>query len=354
MPKTQLLKRVFVNNFTEEYLSVNKIFGHLDRVKELMDTGETLPIMMEMDPTNSCIHECPKCNQSGNRFVEGSLAIDFMKNAIDQTSSFLKSIVFTGGGEPLCNSDTIEAVKYAASKSLSVALITNGTLIDEEKAEAIIRHCEWVRVSIDAFDEKDYLRAHGMSGEDLQKVWRNVGMLVEAKKILGAKCTIGVAYLVSEQNRNNMFAFAERAKGAGADYCQFRAFHYSNFDFADDLPKTKELEDENFKVIASMQRIIKEEGNFDVCLGDYFRTVLAADGYLYPCCFTRGYKEFRLGNLAKDDFSTIWKSEKRKEVFRNKLKFTDAPFLHFCRLDYLNKLLWTIREAKNLKHKNFV
>ncbi|PIS17047.1 MAG: hypothetical protein COT61_00700 [Candidatus Portnoybacteria bacterium CG09_land_8_20_14_0_10_44_13] len=305
MPKIQSSKHLFMNNFTEEYLSVNKIFNHLDRVKELTDTGDTLPIMMEIDPTNSCIHKCPRCPESGNRFAEASLTLDFMKKAIDQTSPFLKAAVFTGGGEPLYNPNTIEAIKYAASKGLSVALITNGTLINEEKSEAIVRYCEWVRISIDAFDEKDYLQTHGIGEEYLQKVWHNIGLLVEAKKKFNTKCTIGVAYLVSKQNRKNMFKFAEKAKKANVDYCQFRAFHYSDFDFASDLPKTKELEDENFKVIASMQRIVKEEGNFDACLGDYFRTVLAADGYLYPCCFTRGHKEFRLGNLAEDDFLTI-------------------------------------------------
>jgi radical SAM protein with 4Fe4S-binding SPASM domain len=342
------------NNFVNEYLSVNKIFNHLDRVEELMNTGDILPIMMEIDPINSCIHKCPACFLSGNRFADASLSIDFMKNAIDQTSSFLKSIVFTGGGEPLCNTDTIEAIKYAASKKLSVALITNGELIDKEKAETIVSNCEWVRISIDAFTTEEYLKIHGMDESHLQKVWHNVDLLIEAKKKFLAKCTIGVAYLVNGENRKNMFSFAEKARKAGVDYCQFRPFHYSDFDFTDSLLKTKVLEDDKFKVIASMQRIDKEEGEFDVCLGDYLRTVLAADGYLYPCCFTRGHKEFRLGNLAKDDFLTIWKSEKKKEIFKNKLKFPDAPFLRLCKFDYLNKLLWTIKQAKKLKHINFI
>jgi len=212
MPKIQSSKHLFMNNFTEEYLSVNKIFNHLDRVKELTDTGDTLPIMMEIDPTNSCIHKCPRCPESGNRFAEASLTLDFMKKAIDQTSPFLKAAVFTGGGEPLYNPNTIEAIKYAASKGLSVALITNGTLINEEKSEAIVRYCEWVRISIDAFDEKDYLQTHGIGEEYLQKVWHNIGLLVEAKKKFNTKCTIGVAYLVSKQNRKNMFKFAEKAK----------------------------------------------------------------------------------------------------------------------------------------------
>ncbi len=342
------------NDFTSAYLSTNKIFNHLDRVKELMETGETLPVVMEIDPTNNCIHKCPNCYLSGNRFTNSSLSFDFIKKAIDQTAPFLKAVVFTGGGEPLCNPETPKAIKYAFSKKLSVALITNGGLLDKEKAEIIVNCCEWVRVSIDAYDENDYAKIHGMDKEHLQKVWHNVGLLVEAKKKYYKKCTIGVAYLVNSQNRKNMLKFAEKAKKVGVDYCQFRPFHYSKFNFLDSLSEVKKIESDKFKIIASMQRIVKDEGDFNVCLGDYFRTVLAADGYLYPCCFTRGHKEFRLGNLAKNDFVSIWKSIRKKRVFKNKLKTPNAPFLHLCKMDYLNKLLWTIYQSKNLKHKNFV
>jgi radical SAM protein with 4Fe4S-binding SPASM domain len=342
------------NDFTVEYLSPNKIYSHLDRVKELLDTGGTLPIMMEIDPTNDCIHNCPNCYYSGNRFTDASLTLDFMKKVIDQTSPFLKSVVFTGGGEPLCNPVTIAAIRYAYSKKLSVALITNGGLIDKENAKDIVKYCEWVRISIDAYDEKDYLNTHGMDKKHLEKVWKNIGLLAKANKRSNKKCTIGVAFLVNKQNRKNMFLFAKKAKKVGVDYCQFRPFHFSKLNFLGDLDKPKKLEDDKFKVIASMQRIVKVEGDFSVCLGDHLRTVLAADGYLYPCCFTRGHKQFRLGNLAKNDFMSIWKSERKDRIFKNKLSTPDAPYLQMCRLDYLNKLLWTLYKIKNLKHINFV
>ncbi len=342
------------NDFTSTYLSVNKIFNHLGRVKELMETGDTLPLVMEIDLTNTCIHKCPNCHLSGNRFINSSLTFDFIKRVIDQTAPFLKAVVFTGGGEPLCNLETTKAIKYAASKKLSVALISNGGLLDEEKARVIADCCEWVRISIDAYDKKDYAKIHGMDKKHLEKVWHNVGLLVKAKKKSHKKCTVGVAYLVNKENCKNMIKFAEKAKKIGVDYCQFRPFHYSKFNFLNSLSEVKKIENDKFQIMASMQRIVKEEGDFDMCLGDYFRTVLAADGHLYPCCFTRGRKEFRLGNLAKNDFISIWKSVRKKKIFKNKLKTQNAPYLHLCRMDYLNKLLWTIYQSKNLKHKNFV
>ena len=343
-----------LNDFTGEYLSVNKIYNHLDRVKELLDSGYTLPIMMEIDMTNDCPHKCPKCRFSGNRFKKASLSFDFVKKVLNQTSSFLKSVVFTGGGEPLCNPDTIKVIKYAASKGLSVGLITNGSLLTPETAEIIVADCEWIRISIDGFTAEEYRQTHGVNEKYLENVWKNVKYLVAAKKNKRAGCSVGAAYLVDRRNKQDMMKFAIKAKKLGVNYCQFRPFHYSNFVFSESLSKTKILETADFKVIASMQRIIKEEGKFDLCLADNFRTVLAADGHLYPCCFTRGRKEFSLGNLKKNDFLTVWKSKRKKDIFKNKLSFSNAPFLSLCKLDYLNKLLWTMWEAKKLKHKNFI
>jgi GTP 3',8-cyclase len=352
-------------DFINHYLSERKIYNHLDRVTELLQTGSTFPVMMEMDPTNDCNHRCPDCSKAGNRFSNASLSLDIMKRAVDQTSSFLRSVVFTGGGEPLCNPQTLAAIKYAVSKGLSTALITNGELIDEKKAEDLVNFCEWIRISVDGYTPEEYLQIHGMDSAHLERVWSNVKNLVEAKRRTGSQCTLGAAYLVSAQNQENMKQFARKAKEAGVDYCQFRPFHYSDFDFADLLLDPKTLEDADFKVIASMHRIIQEEGQFDLCLGDNLRTILAADGCLYPCCFTRGREKFKLGDFAKVDFATIWNSDRKRSVFTDKLKTPNAPYLRLCMLDPLNKLLWGMNQATgpnhskmhqldNMKHVNFI
>ena len=110
------------------YLNQNKIFTHLDRLSEWLKKGTTKPITIEIDPTNICNHNCPEC--AGNKFCpQCELSLVFMKKTINQISPFCKGLVFTGGGEPLYNKDTLNAISYAKKKGINIGLVTNGSLL---------------------------------------------------------------------------------------------------------------------------------------------------------------------------------------------------------------------------------
>jgi len=276
-----------------------------------------------------------------------------MKDVINQLSPFLKGLVFTGGGEPLCNNFTIDAVIYAKQKGLDVGFITNGELITEKIAEKLVENCSWVRVSVDAADEKDYLLVHGKGRDSYKKVLEGIGFLINAKKKFGGNCTIGAAYLTNEKLSKGMFSFSKKMKQLGVDYVQFRPFHFDKFNVDSEIGECKKLENEDFKVEVSRMRYDKNEYEYPVAYRDYFTTVLAADGKLYPDCFTRGMRGYALGDLNHDIFEEIWNSEKKKEIIENKLKMKNCPVM--CRYDSLSNLLWNIKQVnEGGKHLSFV
>jgi radical SAM protein with 4Fe4S-binding SPASM domain len=330
------------------YLSQSKIFAHLDRVEDWIRKGNTKPVMIEIDPTNNCNYNCPEC--AGNKFSNSSLSLDFMKNVIDQVFLFVKGAVFTGGGEPLCNKDTIEVVKYAKIKGMDVGFITNGSLITKEVAKELVENCVWIRVSIDADNSEDYNLIHGT--EDLyEKVLENVGFLVNAKK--DNFCTVGVGFLTNKDNFSKMVSFTNKMKNLNVDYVQFRPFHFDNFDVSNEIKDCKKLEDSNFKIIVSQHKYDKVEYNFPEAFRDQFTTVISADGKMYPCCFTRGMKDFELGDLNKESFDDIWNSERKRVVFKNKLKMENCPVI--CKYDKLSQILWEIKKVNEKgKHLSFV
>ena len=110
--------------------SSDKILRHLDRVNELFQAGYTPPITVELDMTNVCNHKCPGC--FGFFYKDrSSVALKDAKRIIDELADIsVRAVTFTGGGEPLCNPDTLDAIRYANHKGLDVALITNGSLLD--------------------------------------------------------------------------------------------------------------------------------------------------------------------------------------------------------------------------------
>lgn len=334
------------------YLSQNKIFKHTERVNEWIEKGITKPIMIEIDTTNKCNHNCSFC--AGNRkenFAE--LKIDFLKNIIDQISPFCKGLVFTGGGEPLINKDTIKAIKYSRLKKIDVALITNGNLITKDSAKKIIKNCTWVRVSVDGVNAKEYSNNRGIGEDKFNLLLENIRLLVKYKKELKSNCTIGVGYLVNKNNKKNILKFTKMFKKIKVDYVQFRPYHYQDVNVDRELKEAKKFENKNFKIMSTNHRFKKVEGKFKKCFRDEFTTVIAADGKLYPCCFTRGLKEFEIGDLRKNSFDKIWKSKKRQKINNNKLKDPNCPIM--VKYDTLNKILWDIYNInENGVHLNFI
>lgn len=336
----------------KDYLSQNKIFAHLDRVQEWIKEGVTKPIMMEIDPTNLCNSNCSGC--AGNRFgKQVYLSKEFMKNLIDQVSPFLKGLVFTGGGEPLRNKDTLDVVKYSKKKGIDVGFITNGELLTKNAAELLVKNCSWVRVSVDAANEKDYFLVHGKEEQSYFKVLEGIKLLVEARKSLESKCTLGTGYLTNKNLAINMFYFAKKMKGLGVDYSQFRPFHFDTFDVSREIKHCRDLEDENFKIAVSQHRYDKVSYDYPIAFRDEFTTVVAADGKLYPDCFTRGRSGYELGDLNKNSFEEIWTSDRKREVFENKLKKRDCPVM--CKYDILSNHLWNIKKTNEKRvHLSFI
>jgi radical SAM protein with 4Fe4S-binding SPASM domain len=97
----------------------------------------------------------------------------------------------------------------------------------------------------------------------------------------------------------------------------------------------------------------KKTKSYPLSFVDNFRTVIAANGKIYPDCWTRGMDEFSLGNLHDANFSQIWKSERKKEILNSKLDKAECPPM--CYHDPLNELLWNIwQQNKYGEHVNFV
>jgi GTP 3',8-cyclase len=323
------------------YLSQTKIYSHLDRVDKWLRTGTCFPVTIEIDPTNTCIRHCKGC--AGNRFNESQLSLAFMKKIIREIKPFCKGLIFTGGGEPLCNGNMLAAIEFAKKNGIDVALVTNADLLNKEAAEKIVRNCSYVRLSYN--DEG---------------VWDKISILVSARKKIKSSCTIGVGMLTNRKRRSLMRNFSLKAKAMKADYAQLRPFHLDTFDARAIIKKLQiELNDSNFKIIASeykyenMKERRRRNKEYEICFADNFRTVIAADGRIFPDCWTRGMKDFCIGDLKKDSFRKIWKSGKRKRMLFSKLDKKNCPPM--CYHDPLNELLWNVwKQNKVGEHSNFV
>ncbi|MFN8292726.1 MAG: radical SAM protein [Chitinophagales bacterium] len=344
--------------------SGDKILWHLEALEALKNGKVPAPISVELDLTNVCNLDCPYCtNASYRKTCEEFLAPETAEKVIRELSAMgVKSITFTGGGEPTMYLQLEKMLRLAKSLGLDVALITNG--LRTFSAEAILETCTWVRFSVDAFDRESYLQSKKVDG--FTKVCRNITALTEAKKQSNSNCTIGIGIL-SESIGSGMFAkTTEILKPLGADYIQFRPMTFLNSDKRSeahvlqwseaDYKNAKAMETDSFKVFISAAKYQNRNGNlterkYTHCTGVYFACVIGATGDVWICCHMRGNKKFSLGNIHERSFTEIWNdTETRNAIYARIGNFEEC--MPLCRFHGQNTLLANINWQP--QHQNFL
>ncbi|MGD0650074.1 MAG: radical SAM protein [Verrucomicrobiia bacterium] len=108
------------------------------------------------ETTAGCNLECIHCRRLdvSKQLMKNDLTTSEALQFVRDLAGFAKPILVLSGGEPLFRPDIFEIAMCARDCGLPVALATNGTLIDEDMAHAIVDSgIKRVAISIDGADE---------------------------------------------------------------------------------------------------------------------------------------------------------------------------------------------------------
>lgn len=353
-----------MKQFDVRQFSSDKILKHLDRVNAWLEGENPFPITVELDMTNTCNHRCPECVVNYFRIADKSaLSYGIAENIIRQLSKCrIKGLIFTGGGEPLCNPQTLKIVKLAKTRGLDLGFITNGSLLGDESGKTLLKSCTWLRVSLDAASPEVFRLTHGMGNREFYQVINNIKDLVAMKKKIKSPCAIGVGFLTCDCSAKDMKKAALLTKKLGVDYLQFRPkqihrggkFEYKWTDVHDKISQCLKYANKNFQVLYSkhkyeMSRDPQFGRYYQKCYGQQFAAVISASAKMFICCHTRGYEKYCIGDLRRKSFEEIWSSKRRKEVIE-KIDFQDC--IPLCRDNTFNQILWNIKQPR--EHVNFL
>ncbi len=345
--------------------SAMKILDHLDFAKAIIRGENLYPISYEIDPSNTCNHECIWCMYADFMRSKKALINKKMFRAIVEEIIRLgsKSITFTGGGEPLTNPYTIELIPYIKQNGVSVALITNGGLLDNEKCKVIVENCSYIRISVDAGCRATHDKLHRSkngSRDNYEKILAYIANLLEWKKKLNKDIQIGTGYLVHPGNVKEIFSFCSQMRDIGVDYVQIRPA--CNLSHRERKIITKEskgqidrsltLINKRFRIFPMLHRfdeILSIERDYDICYGHALVGTIGADCNVYLCCQLKGNKRYILGSLKKHSFKEIWDSPRRKRIM-NKLNPDKCPP---CRYNKYNEILAYVADKEKM-HTEFL
>jgi len=365
----------------EDFQNPRKVFHHLDRVVELQRTGDTRPIHMTIGLTNYCNHKCSWCyinwNQAG-RTSERSGAGDAKRRAVnadwrlieavgEARDMGLKAVTIVGDGEPTLHPRFEEILDRLAAMGLDIGIFSNFSMPRQSSLEAMVRHCFFIRGSIDAASAETHKVSHGT--DDFDQVIANLTRAVELRGA-ARRPAIGVQFVTNQWNYRELPAAARFYRGIGVDYMTIKPAYKNALN-----PAHPENEIDRDTVFALMREAQAESGGrFKVYAkfpqfkevvgqatndGRYYRRCQATplspyldeDGSVEMCGNLKG-RGFTMGNIHQSSFAEIWNSARRKDCL-GRIDLNKCP--SGCKLDPLNKVLWdTFNPDADRIHPNFV
>ena len=344
-----------------------KILHHLPILGQYIAGGAYSPIQVEIDLTNLCTSACHWCAGYQERELHPFILFGTGSNRDDQWDSSrervlrlineladygVKSLTWTGGGDPSLHPHLAEFLKHAASLGLDNGLITNGVI----DVTHCIHDCQWVRFSVDAATETGYKQQHGRE-KHFHRVLSNVREAVARKRRDGLKTTIGVGFVTAPEVIHEIVPFAKLWKHIGIDYIQYRPimdnygreYHADNATILQQIRLAEKVDSRVVKSDAKYNAMESgENGMTSRCHGTFLETAIAADGCVYACCHLKSVPQYSLGSLYEETFRAIWERHLAARVFE-----TTLDCVRFCRHFSTNSFIEN-HVLPECVHENFI
>lgn len=270
------------------------------------------PISMAIEPTTSCNLRCPECPSGLRKFTRpiGMLEPTFFKKTIDEVYKELIFLTFYFQGEPYLNPNFLDMVKYASDKEIYTSTSTNAHYLTKEQAKKTVESkLDRLIISIDGTTQETYEQYR--IGGQLKKVIDGTKNIIEAKRELKSNSPhVVFQFLVVKPNEHQLKDVKKLAHELGVDEVVFKTAQV--YDFENGNPLIPEnIKYSRYKKNADGTYSIKNK-LLNQCWRMWSSCVVTWDGAVVPCCFDKDAK-YKLGDLKKQDFSELWKSDKYKK-----------------------------------------
>jgi MoaA/NifB/PqqE/SkfB family radical SAM enzyme len=346
-----------------------KIFAHSDKIDAMKDARRTSPLYLRIKPTNTCNHRCYYCSYADDALglrdsvVKGDqIPWLKMRQILDDiTSMGVKAVIFSGGGEPLVYPEIVSTLRKVRESGIDYAIITNGQLLDGERASAL-KDAKWVRISFDSADAETYARCRNISLRSWGQVCENIKNFSALKS---RNCELGVNFVITHDNASQVYDAAKLVKSLGANHVKFAArvtkdLHEYHRPFKDNTfelihQAINDFADESYRVINKYEEDFEHDAvplrPYSKCYIKEISAVIGADSKVYFCHDKAYVSDGVVGDLNERGFKELWFSDEVTERFRSFDPIAECR--HHCVYDDRNILLNTFFSL-DPGHINFV
>lgn len=351
----------------------HKLYWHLDRVAEWQKCRLVAPLYVEISPVSYCNHQCLFCGLDFAHSDRLALDADVLKSKIEEMGKLgVKSIMFAGEGEPLLHPRIVEIAEHAKGSGIDVSLTTNGMAGSGVEWGKLLSSLTWIRFSIDAATPGTYAAVHGVAPECFERTLTSLREAIKIKREQNLGVTIGVQFLMIQQNLADIEEALHLYSDIGADYLSFKPYsehpqmlNKSGFTYDSEIISTIEKTIQKFVSSSTSNTAIifrkaateaYRDGiqQFTSCCALPFWGYLSSKGDFYTCSVYLNDDRFNVGNMYSETMAAIFFGEKRNKsiaLAEHELEIGLECRIN-CRMARINEFLSFLKNPPN--HINFI
>jgi MoaA/NifB/PqqE/SkfB family radical SAM enzyme len=243
-----------LNTFTS---TGSKLLNHPEAVA-LFKMGYGSPVSLQIAPTSRCNLKCSFCSNVNRKNHEDLDVRELAVLLYELKSIGLKTVEWTGGGDPTCYADINSAIEIASFLGLEQGFITNGLLLTTKIDWLSLKRLKWLRVSMNCLDYENEVNIPMLDG------------------------TLGFSYVWNERTNQRILANLKD-----------HVFKYKPkyVRIVPNCQATMEEQEENNKQLSKIvggmgDPYFYQKKTFSKpkrCLWCYWKPFLLHDGWVYPC-----------------------------------------------------------------------
>lgn len=306
----------------------SKIAWFPEKLESLRTGYVTAPVCVRIKPTNRCCHNCSWCvyrhsfsgmHETCNRTDE--IPYEKLSGIItDLVRLGTKTVIFSGGGEPLVYTKILGAMLQCQSGGLGYAMITNGQLLCGHVAD-VLADADWIRISMDYWDGDSFMASRGTLGFDT--LCSNVADFAARDM----RSQLGANFVVTKDNYEHLYEATKLMIDIGIGSVRFSPLWVPGFveyhspflqSVAEHIVDIRARFVKEIVVLDSYE-MVSESLSRDrhKCWYNQITPVVAADQNVYTCHNMAYDPRGKIGSIANQTFRDLWFSKETTMFFKS-------------------------------------
>lgn len=296
----------------------NRILTHYPAMVKIQQREMPAPRMAIVYPTYVCNQDCLWCEYSAENTEHHTIMPnDKLRQLIaDLDGLGVQSVEFCGGGEPSLHPILPEMVRDLARRNMKVGILTNGTKLKGDLAEAFIEHGSYVRVGFDAGTEETMHKVKRPRSPEARfdAVCENVRNMIRMRNERGTACRISMKFVVDQGNCHEIEDAVRLAIDLDVDSVQFKAARVCDTELSALESERVNSEIERCRTEYAGQMTViggtKKINTTTHCWLTPLQLTIDTLGEVFLCCYYRHRKDkHSIGNCFSDSLNDMWYSE---------------------------------------------